>query len=87
MKIGRDGERFPDSRTPRRLAAASATRPTMIATPLLVEGQERRDDVVRAGGDRHRHGHHVVEQGAGHGQSRELAVVLHRDLVVAAPDG
>ena len=49
------------------------------------ELRDRGDDVVDAGGDRHRHGEDVVDEQRGRDDQRgPLAEVLLRDLVVAA---
>ena len=75
-----------DSRTPRRLTAASTTmKPTAISTRNGLSTGHRRDDVVDAGGDRHGDRHDVVdEQRRGDDEPGLLAEVLAGDLVVAA---
>ena len=53
----------PDSLTPRRfITREQRDQPETIATACGAERRERRDDVVHAGGHRHRDRQHVVDQ-------------------------
>ena len=79
----------PDSRTPRRFSAAStATSDHRHGDLVVLEGRDRRGGVLRARGDRHRDGQHVVdEQCARHGHPRPAAEVDGGHLVVATAGG
>ena len=76
----------PDSRMPRRLSSVmTRTTPTASSTRYGREGRHSGQEVRHAGGDRHRHGQHVVgEQRAADDEAEVAAEVGARDLVVTA---